>query len=40
MSQALTLHPGSRCATVRSIEAAAARPAQGLLMLSYALTGA
>ena len=40
MSQALTLHPGFRCATVRSIEVVAARPGPGLLALSYALTGA
>jgi hypothetical protein len=40
MSQALTLHPGFRCATVQSIQALAARPGPGLLNLSYVLTGA
>ena len=39
MSQGLTLHPGSRCATVRSIQVAASRPGPGLLALSYALSG-
>src|SRR5665213_2405262 len=40
MPQTLTLHPGSRCAMVRSIQAAAARPGPSLLALSYALSGA
>jgi hypothetical protein len=40
MLQRLAIHPSSPCPGVATIEARAARPGPGLLVLGYALTGA